>query len=187
MKPNAETAAACSYQVDSELRIVAVDEAWSDFALANDGGDLLPPRPLGRSLLSYIADLPTAHVYRRLFDRVRQTGQPLAVPFRCDSPKLRRFLELQLQPQIGGGFLLSTVLLRVEPRPHVSLLDPSQARADDHLLMCSWCKQVSVGGSWMEVEDAVSGLRLFEREMLPEITHGICPVCLEGTERLVLG
>ncbi len=178
---------ACSYEVDDDLTIVAVDEAWSEFARTNDGIDLLPPRPLGRSLLSYIPDLPTAHVYERLFERVRQTGQPLAIPFRCDSPTLRRFLELHLEGRSGGGFRLSTVLLRAESRVHVPLLERSRPRGDGLLLMCSWCKRVSIPKAWVEVEEAVSELRLFEREALPDISHGICPDCLEGTKRLMPG
>ncbi len=186
MVPHGQTAESCSYEVDDDLKIVAVDEAWSEFARANDGMDLLPPRPLGRSLLSYIPDLPTAHVYGRLFDRIRQTGQPLSVPFRCDSPRLRRFLELRLEPRDEGGFRLSSVLLRAEPRPPVSLLERSRPRGTDMLLMCGWCKRVAIAEAWVEVEDAVSELKLFERKVLPDISHGICPGCLESTTSLIL-
>jgi hypothetical protein len=174
---------ACSYEVDDELTIVAVDDQWSEFARENDGLDLVPPGPLGRPLLSYIFDLPTAYLYRRLFQRVRETGVPLVVPFRCDSPKLRRFLELRLEPRAGSGFRLSTVLLRAEDRPPVPLLDRSRHHSDEHLLMCGWCKRVALPVEWVEVEVAVAALRLFERELLPEVTHGVCPTCLEAVER----
>jgi hypothetical protein len=183
--PHTQTAVACSYEVDDDLKIVAVDEAWSEFARANDGIELLPPRPLGRPLLSYISDLTTSHVYRQLFDRVRQTRRPLAIRFRCDSPWLRRFLELHLEPRTGSGFRLSSVLLRSEPRPYISLLDSSGPKGDDYLLMCGWCKLVSVGKAWVEVEHAVSELGLFEREVVPDLTHGICPACLENAGRLM--
>jgi hypothetical protein len=53
--------------------------------------------------------------------------------------------------------------------------------------MCGWCKRVSVRNTWVEVEDAVLELRLFEREVLPDLTHGICPGCLETTERMMRG
>jgi hypothetical protein len=51
--------------------------------------------------------------------------------------------------------------------------------------MCGWCKRVAIGDAWMEVEDAVSELRLFERKVLPDISHGICPDCLESTTSLI--
>jgi hypothetical protein len=177
--------AACSYEVDAELTIVAVDAAWSEFARKNEARELLPPRPLGRPLLSYVADRSTAHLYQQLFERVRLTGDPLRVPFRCDAPGLRRFLELRVAPRAGGGFHLASALLRAERRSPVPLLDRLRPRGEDHLLMCSWCKRVAVAERWAEVEVAVAALRLFEKELMPEITHGICPGCRNDIERLL--
>ena len=46
------------------------------------------------------------------------------------------------------------------------------------LRMCSWCKKIEMDQTrWSEVEDAVDELRLFERDKVPGITHGVCPSC----------
>jgi hypothetical protein len=45
--------------------------------------------------------------------------------------------------------------------------------------VCGWCKKVDVGGSWAEVEEAVTRLRLFDRPLLPQLTHGICEGCYD--------
>jgi hypothetical protein len=38
----------CTYELDDNLRIVAVDAAWSGFAIANAAPELAPPPgPLG--------------------------------------------------------------------------------------------------------------------------------------------
>jgi hypothetical protein len=37
-------------------------------------------------------------------------------------------------------------------------------------------------GGWVEVEEAVRELWLFERTQLPQITHGVCPDCQESFE-----
>ena len=47
--------------------------------------------------------------------------------------------------------------------------------------MCAWCKKADVGG-WVEVEEAVRRLQLFDQARLPRITHGVCPACKETFE-----
>ncbi len=52
------------------------------------------------------------------------------------------------------------------------------AQGQSLLVMCSWCKAVKVGDdTWVEVEDAVDRLKLFDFRYLPQISHGVCPSC----------
>jgi hypothetical protein len=45
--------------------------------------------------------------------------------------------------------------------------------------MCSWCRRVRLDAArWVEVEDAVAELRLFEDVRPPQISHGVCPICV---------
>jgi hypothetical protein len=171
------TAGACRYNLDAELRIQAVDDAWSEFAAANEAPELVTPGPLGRPLFDYIQDATTVHLYRALFERVRGTGRPIELPFRCDSPGLRRFLEMEIRPGPSAGLELHTRVLHLEPRAPTALLERGSRRSSDLLRMCSWCKAVEARDQWCEVEQAVVALRLFERELLPMVTHGICPPC----------
>jgi hypothetical protein len=138
----------CTYMLDADLRITAVDEGWCVFALANGTPELVPPKgPIGRSVLDGISDFSTAQLYRELFQHVQTTGRPLAVPFRCDSPTLRRFLELQIERRNEGGLRVRSVLIRTEPRESVRLLEPNRRFGDGLLKMCSWCKTVEVDGT----------------------------------------
>jgi hypothetical protein len=168
----------CSYELDDSLNIVSVDAGWSEFALANGAPELASDALLGRPLMARIAGDSTVQLYEHLFDKVRRTGRPVVVPFRCDSPTLRRFLELTVEPG-SRGLRVSSTLLHTESRLRVSLLDPRTPRSDEPLRMCSFCKHVKVDDDWREVEDAVVALRLFERELLPMISHGVCPSCLQ--------
>ncbi len=70
--------------------IIAVNDKWTAFAAAHDGGALLPPTILGRSLWDFIADRTTILIYRRLFERIRAGAGPVRFGFRCDAPALRR-------------------------------------------------------------------------------------------------
>jgi hypothetical protein len=46
--------------------------------------------------------------------------------------------------------------------------------------MCSMCKKVKTAENvWLEVEDAIIDLKLFEKKILPQITHGCCQPCYE--------
>jgi hypothetical protein len=174
------SAAACTYHLDEEFRIVSVDSAWSEFAIANGAPELLPPAPIGRSVWSYISDSTTAQLYLQIFESVRRKGVPLVFPIRCDSPALRRRLDLRVGRATQGGFEVSSAVIEISERPALRLLERQATRdPDTMLLMCSWCKNVQTGHGWRPAEEATVLLGLFERATLPEITHGMCPACEE--------
>jgi hypothetical protein len=181
-----DSTGACAYELDAELRIRAVDLAWSEFARANSAPELVvPPGPMGQAVFGYIQDATTVHLYQRLFERVLRTRLPVAFPFRCDSPEVRRFLEMEIRPSPSSGLQLQTRVVRLEPRAPSPLLDQAVRRDRSLLRMCSWCKALDVGGQWCEVEEALVALGLFERELLPTITHGICAPCQQRVEGML--
>lgn len=167
----------CRYDLDDAWRIVAVDEAWSAFARANDAPELLPPTPIGQPVLSYVEDRTTSALYAALFARARRTRVPITIPFRCDSPTRRRFLDLRIEAGPRAGLRLRSRLLRSEARDEVPLLDRRRPRDGRLLRMCSFCKRVEAHERWGEVEDAVTSLRLFDSFSLPTLTHGVCHDC----------
>lgn len=168
----------CTYDVDADLRLEAVDEGWIRFAVENGAPRLLPPACLGRSLLAGISDPTTGHLYRALFDKVRTSGEPVTVGIRCDSPTMRRWLELRIEPA-GRGFRVRTTLTKAERRAPQDLLLAHGTTDGTLLRMCGWCNQVHAGDEWLEVEEAVRRLGLFEGHAHPGVTHGICGVCLD--------
>lgn len=173
----------CSYDVDADLRIVAVNDGWTSFALANDAPELAAPHPLGKRLLEHIADPTMAHLYEQLLLKVRRTQRALTLPLRCDSPSLRRFLELRLEPLPPDGVRLTTSVLRVEPREPVHLLERHAGRNGPAVRMCSFCKRIEVRDEWREMEDAAPALGLLECDSAPPITHGICPTCYRSASK----
>jgi hypothetical protein len=48
--------------------------------------------------------------------------------------------------------------------------------------MCAWCKRVDTDGCWLELDQAIARQRLFEAQLLPEISHGICEDCMKRME-----
>lgn len=173
-----------TYQLDAELAIAALDDAWSQFATENGAPDLVAPNPLRKPILSFIADPTTRQIYQDVFATARSRGA-ISFPLRCDSPSLRRYLRLSVAATEDNGFLIRSTVLRLEAREAVSLLQPTDRRSDEFLRGCSWCKRFDVRGRWEEVEVAIEQLRLFEAERPPQISHGMCESCLETMEGLL--
>jgi hypothetical protein len=169
------------YCVNAEDRISSVNDEWLSFAAANRGTALLPPGILGRSLWDFVGDMETRHIYAILHGRVRTRESPVRLEFRCDAPECRRLLQLDILPDREQDLLYRVRTLKQEPRSPVPLLDPEQPRQDSFVRMCGWCKRVGVAPrSWVEVEEAVAALALFDDPRPPQVTHGVCEECSDG-------
>jgi hypothetical protein len=160
-----------------------VNDAWVRFA-GECGSPTLPHVVIGTSLWRHITGSEAVHLYRQLLAKVRETNAEVSVPFRCDSPTMRRFMRMKITPLPQGQVEFSTWIEREEPYLRsIPLLDPFAPKDQGKLLrMCSWCKKIENDGSWLEIEEAVERLGLFDKLPLPEITHGICDGCLKMME-----
>ena len=177
----------CCYELDDQLRLTAVDEGWTRFAIENGAPDLAPPAPLGKRVLDAISDPTTRLLYNELYQLAARTGKPITVPIRCDSPQLRRQLDLIITP-IASGFRVESVLRWATPNVGGELLDPSVPRDSDELLrLCSWCKRMQVDQEWHELDEAARRLRLFEHPELPLLTHGMCERCADQIRAMLDG
>jgi len=166
------------YRVDAEDRIRFVSAEWLEFARENAAPDLVRDAVVGRSLWEFVAGGEAQHLYRLLFESARRGQGTIRIPFRCDSPTIRRFMELTIDPAPDETLDLCGSILREEPRPRVALLDPSSPRGDEFVLICSWCKRIRVAPDvWDEAEQAIRTLGLFGATVLPGLSHGICDTC----------
>jgi hypothetical protein len=116
-------------------------------------------------------------------NRVRDSGAEVTLLFRCDSPEIRRFMELRMTRPADDRVELSAELIREETRPRVSLLDTEQPRAGDPIRICSFCRCVeSQTHVWLEVEEAVAELELEEGSPVPPLANVVCPGCTAAAE-----
>jgi hypothetical protein len=168
-----------SYRIDRENRLIDVGGDWDAFALENETPSLRREAVLGRSLLDFVTGAETRHLYEVLLGRAR-AGPPLRrLPFRCDSPGLRRFMEMDIASPDGAAVEYRCRVLRTEPRPPVYTVT-AEAGGERTMRMCSWCKKVHLTRDlWVEVEEAIARFGLLEDEAPPQITHGMCDACLE--------
>jgi hypothetical protein len=162
--------------------ITFVGDEWDDLALENGVPDLTASRVVGRPVWDFIGGAEAQHLWRIIFDRARQ-GAALRLPYRCDSPARRRFYDMEIVRIGDGAVKCASHLLLEETRPRVALLDLQVPRSNDLLVICSWCKRVQLDRTWVEVEQAVDELHLFDRERLPRLSHGACASCVQNVLR----
>jgi hypothetical protein len=158
-----------------------VSDGWTAFALENSGHHLMPEAVVGKVL--WELDPGSRALYGPLLSVVRTGQRPIVVPFRCDSPARRRWLQMELLPMAGAAVQFRSRTLRSSARRPVALIDLKTPRSAQLIVMCSWCKAVQVGTAWLEVEAAMQRLRLLEQRVLPHVTHGICPACVTTVMR----
>lgn len=170
------------WRIDDRDVITYVNDAWDRFALANEGGAARSGSVLRRSLWSFIVDEITRELYRSLLARVRLLNREATFSLRCDSPSMRRLLEMRVLPLEDDAVEFRTRLLERQPRPAQPIASPSPPAHDarEPIRACGWCKKIFVDGGWVEIEEAVRRLELFHRAPMPPITHGICDVCRQA-------
>ena len=169
------------YAVDGDDVIVSLGDGWLLFARENGAPQLCREALVGRSLWEYVAGATTRQLYEAMFRRVRDERRTLALPFRCDSPDLFRFMELAVEPGERGALQLTGRLLREQARPHFNLLDRLVTRSSEPLPICSVCLRVELFGTrWVSAEEAVERLDLFDSAQLPPLDYRVCPACVEA-------
>ena len=178
---------AFAYAIGRDDCVASVSEEWLEFARENRATDLTRERVVGRPLWEFIAGPETRLLYEGLFRRVRHDAETIELPFRCDSPDRFRFMQLRLEPGPGNSVECLGVLLREQQRPFYSILDRAFPRSRERLIMCSLCKRIHAFDlRWLELEDAIQQLDLFDSANLPEIDYAVCDRCVE-VDRLSQG
>ena len=169
------------YIIDSTDTIVSISDNWDTFADANAwGSSMRSGDVVGRKLWAFIQDRETRHLYQELFKRVRGGMSSRTIPFRCDSPDERRYLELRIKALPDEQIEITSKILRTESRNPINLLNADTSRSSDFVTICSMCKKIKVSpGKWVEIEDGLAHLRLFEADEMPQLTHGLCHSCYQ--------
>ncbi len=163
------------YRINANDEMVFVDDAWDRTAAGMSGPKA--PTVVGKRLWEFIGDGPTRRIYREILNRVRD-GCVAQFSLRCDDASHRRLMRMTVRLATSGIVEFHTEPLETVSRAPIPLLSHGVPRSDTMLRACSWCNRIDVGADeWTEVEDAVERLRLFERETVPQLSHGVCESC----------
>ena len=170
------------YRIDKNNNIIYVSDNWSTFAKDNDASDsCIPPFVFGKSLFDFISDKESRHLYSIIIETVRDKNRSVRIPIRCDSPQLRRFMEITVKALPGNQVEFSSKVIRIEQRDNLRILNATVDRSEEIVRICSYCKKIAISDEeWIDAEKAIELLDLFKSVKLPQLTHGVCPVCYES-------
>lgn len=169
-----------SYLINAEDQLAWVSPSWLAFARENGAAQLTSEAVLGHCLWSYIADQRTQQLYQVLLRQIRRDQTRVVVPFRCDSPRLRRYMRLSIVFWGQGRVRFDGTLVRAESRDYLGVMDMTTDRSTQCLTMCSICQRTLIESiGWIDVEQAVGQLRLLEGDRYPQLRYSVCDRCAQ--------
>lgn len=168
------------YLINRENEIESINGDWRSFARQNGGEKLMSEMILHRDIISFISCGRCQELYDMLINSVRTSKKMIEFPFRCDSPDIRRFMKMEMIPLDQGRVEFISYTEREEVRLPIYLLDISVQRSEKIITICSWCKRIKAEHvHWLDMEEAVQKMELFNSNRFPKLSHGICPACYE--------
>jgi hypothetical protein len=168
-----------SYTLDRSDTIVAVSGNWDNFALDNNGEKTLSDQVVGRKLDQFITGDDTRMFVRTMIMSARTLRRPIYRPYRCDSPKLKRFMEMTVLPRDGGAVEVIHRELHSEPVFHnIPIIAAPVGTCRAYLKRCSLCNRVQAQGVWSEIDEAINTQRLETSASSLKVIYGVCPDCL---------
>ncbi|MFA7268836.1 MAG: hypothetical protein WC073_05790 [Sterolibacterium sp.] len=171
------------YRLDKDDLLVFFNDQWDSFAEDNGSPDLIGKNIDKRPIWDFIHDAETRHLHETLLKKARSGKRGLNVPFRCDAPGLRRFMDMDISLLDDGKIEYRCRTIRTEVREPVPLTPGNLKAGQSFLRMCSWCKKIDAGNDyWLEIEEAIKVLGLFSEARMPEISHTMCHACLAELE-----
>lgn len=164
-------------RIDAADTLAFASEGWLEFVRRTLSKELTEAAALGRSFSDFAPDPALTALYALVFRRVRETGRPMRVPFRCDLSAERWHMDMEVLPLAGGQLECRYHTVLVE---HVGSASASEAPPARLLTCCAWCRSVRLPeGDWTGVEAVGERLDFFFGEAV-QVTHGICPSCASG-------
>jgi hypothetical protein len=170
------------YKVDHDDVVSEVSSGWDDFARLNNGIEACREYIIGRPIYNCIAGSEVESFYQQVFDKTRSSGVPISVPFRCDSPSDKRFLNLTVTDYGKGVLECNSKTLAVVPRAEpIEVMLVSGGVSAAALYMCGVCKAVHLRANlWRELDTVSSLIDPGSLRKRPFV-QTICPSCAERT------
>lgn len=162
-----------AYWVDKNDIIESVSLFWDDFALANEGREVVSAKVCGKPIWEFIADEQTVTWLKIIFENVRRKKAAVERQFRCDSPLEKRFMLMRVSPMNAGGLFVENILMKTELRRKPVFFEHSNSETDKRIYRCSICGKIKKHLVWTEPEapDGVSRLN---------VVYTVCNACHQG-------
>lgn len=163
-----------TYTIDPDDRIEAIGGEWDEFARENGAPHLTRESVLGTVLWAHIRGADARHLHTALVEGARRRRR-VVVPFRCDAPDRRRYMELMGEGD-GGWVHFTSRLVHEELRPPIRIVAGDGRGAVE---ICTQCRRIRTSSGWREIERAIQHLDLYRTEEAPRMVESVCTTCRE--------
>lgn len=167
------------FRLDKGDRITEIGGSWDRMAQENGGDHLCGQSVLGYPLYDYISGDISKMFVRTVIDGVRVLRRARTVPYRCDSPGLRRYMEMSISFEPGGGLLLEHRQLRTESTGRRFDFQAGVQPLRQMVVRCSHCNGLKVDGAWGEPESLLPA----DHSGKVPVIYGVCPKCMALVRR----
>lgn len=136
------------YIIDKDNKIIWTNLEWDIFLKNNDGSQSVNSNNiLGENIFKYIISDETRMFYDIIFNYVRISGNKKILDFRCDSPDLKRYMRMILEPHENKKIKISCELIKTEHQSKKYFF----YNIFSLYKKCSVCGKVSLNNKeWME-------------------------------------
>ena len=104
-----------TYILNSDQIIVSVCDNWNKFAIENGAEMLISKNVIGTSIWDYIKGETTRMWFDTLLQFVSIKKEKIERPYRCDSPGIKRFMNLSVSFEGNGLIKLEHIIVKTEP------------------------------------------------------------------------
>lgn len=166
------------YRLDAADRIVEIGGCWNDFALANAGESVLAECVLGSDIYDHVSGDASRMFLHTLLTATRSLARDTTRPYRCDSPGVKRFMEMSLLPLADHGVMVAHRMIKVEPLPgrYDFIASKNQPYPPSRIVRCSICNRIKHAGEWLET-DRAGALGLLSSSEPTPVIYGVCDAC----------
>lgn len=179
-----------SYWLDDDNIICRVDDHWDRAMDSQNWSDRASASKIvGKPLFEFICDDVTRMYVATMIESVRVIPHTSFRPYRCDTPDMKRFMQMIITPEENGWIRVSHVLIRTEPLKKpvtfttttpITPLRQLRNNQTINYVRCSICNRLQQYGNWDNSwHEADSFVVLGHASVKPlKVLHSVCPDCL---------
>ncbi|MEG3619005.1 hypothetical protein V5T82_11110 [Magnetovibrio sp. PR-2] len=165
-----------AFTVDADNIIIDVNDQWDLFAIENDADGLVHAHVIGQPLLKYVTGDSTRMFVEVMLQGARVRNTIISKPYRCDSPDLKRALEMRIIPLDNHEVRLENHIVSLQtvaqPVHFIGHATPSS----DRVKRCSMCNKVELDQEWRDPLDG-SVAQSFLDPSSVKVYYGVCDPC----------
>ncbi|MCB0192433.1 MAG: hypothetical protein KDJ65_10860 [Anaerolineae bacterium] len=167
------------YWLNQADEIVDVNDEWDNFALDNDGNEVVRDKVIGKPLFNFIVGESTRMFVDNLLRRARLRYQETHKFYRCDSPDVKRFMEMRIVPEDRDLLRLEHTIIRREVMTPPVYYQYSPTIKHPYR-RCSICNKVLHQSVWCEGSDLIRALPQSSVDAIDaiDVIYHVCPTCI---------